>query len=564
MAIPNLAFAQGKTTKPAATSPSQNPICQKVGKTLQLSSGGRMWCLGPQNGSGSSTIRHSITPKPPISGQFSANVNAANPAEDISPSGVVAYGQSETSVARFGNDVLEAWNDSTGFFSSCGSPNFKEELTGFGFSSDGGATFTDMGGLPNNRCGTNILSGDPSVEVWAPGGRVTFYVSSLYPSQTGDGLNYIGLNVCQLSGSIVNCGFPILMAASSQCEVFDGFSFCSFPDKDFLSIDPVRGRLYVSYTDFRFDSNGAIDLGMCDIGTPSGGIGPAGGTAVNPVCEGVPADTTTGADGAPYLNIATSFGCNELEGAYPAVDPGRGSIYVAYEDNWATNLFGCNQPTFNQMTFTAKSCLTVTPTSPCHHATRTNGVTITSMASAFIPGYNRFPMNDFPRVAFSKKYQTISMVWNDGRFHPTGDILMQSFTAVHIKPVCCGPIQLNSDVGGWNFMPATRQADNNGNINVLWYQRASGNTAVTYVVAAISVNPKTTSTPAANYLVTDATSDWNAVSSDIIPNFGDYTDLYLTSNCVNGTYSYLGQINAAWSDGRIGVPQPFYASGSDS
>ena len=41
-----------------------------------------------------------------------------------------------------------------GFISPCPSPGSKEELTGFGFSNNGGASFTDLGGLPNNNCAT--------------------------------------------------------------------------------------------------------------------------------------------------------------------------------------------------------------------------------------------------------------------------------------------------------------------------------------------------------------------------------------------------------------------------
>jgi hypothetical protein len=48
-------------------------------------------------------------------------VNAANTAEDIAPSGVRAFGQSETSIAAAGSYVVEAWNDSTGFYAPCGS-----------------------------------------------------------------------------------------------------------------------------------------------------------------------------------------------------------------------------------------------------------------------------------------------------------------------------------------------------------------------------------------------------------------------------------------------------------
>ncbi|PYS25990.1 MAG: hypothetical protein DMG11_21655, partial [Acidobacteria bacterium] len=62
--------------------------------------------------------------------------------------------------------MVEAWNDFTGFISLCPSPMNKEELTGAGFSNDGGNTFTDIGGLPNDDCNNNRLFGDPSVEVF--------------------------------------------------------------------------------------------------------------------------------------------------------------------------------------------------------------------------------------------------------------------------------------------------------------------------------------------------------------------------------------------------------------
>src|SRR2546429_9883376 len=78
---------------------------------------------------------------PSTGSSFGTNVDAANPQEDISPAGVSAHGQSETSIAAAGPYVVEAWNDATGFVSACGAPANKEELTGFGFSADGGKTF---------------------------------------------------------------------------------------------------------------------------------------------------------------------------------------------------------------------------------------------------------------------------------------------------------------------------------------------------------------------------------------------------------------------------------------
>jgi hypothetical protein len=57
--------------------------------------------------------------------------------------------------------------------------------------------------------------------------------------------------------------------------------------------------------------------------------------------------------------------------------------------------------------------------------------------------------------------------------------------------------------------------------------------------------------------MTTAPSDWSAVSSNIVPNFGDYTDNYVERV---GTAPYNGTaLYTAWSDRRLGVPQPFEA-----
>jgi hypothetical protein len=69
------------------------------------------------------------------------------------------------------------------------------------------------------------------------------------------------------------------------------------------------------------------------------------------------------------------------------------------------------------------------------------------------------------------------------------------------------------------------------------------------VFAALQVDPTTAEIPSSNARVTDATSNWLVSNSDIIPNFGDYTDNYLAGS---GFW-------VAWSDGRINDPQPFSA-----
>src|SRR5204863_8924691 len=108
------------------------------------------------------------TPSADTSTGTAKNVDAADPHEDIAPSGTQAYGQSETSVAATGKYVVEAWNDATALLSLCPSPMFKEEVTGYGFSSDGGQSFTDLGGLPNDdRASGFRYCGDPSSEAYS-------------------------------------------------------------------------------------------------------------------------------------------------------------------------------------------------------------------------------------------------------------------------------------------------------------------------------------------------------------------------------------------------------------
>ncbi|HEX9133736.1 MAG TPA: hypothetical protein VF844_15705 [Ktedonobacteraceae bacterium] len=548
-------FLRGSAAHAASGTTTKSEFCNKLGKTIQASSGAQNFCFGAQpNGSG--TVNHSLVHS------FGPNVDAANPSEDVSPTGVQSYGQSETSVAASGHYAVEAWNDATGFFSSCGAPENKEELTGLGFSADNGASYTDLGGLPNAGCNNNLFEGDPSVEAWTTGGKTYFYIASLFDpiSSTADPRSHIAMDACVAKGTgssaTLTCNQPINIASSSECAIQDGFTFCSFLDKDFLSIDRAHGLLYATFTEFGFTpdlsaSTDIIELAVCDIGN-----GALGGTPAAPVC-------TNGGTGsvlspaAPYLVVANTdpAGC-ENEGAYPAVDPANGDVYVAYEHNWASALFGCfpgpQSPVQNVMNFIPASCITF-PAASCGGPAGTNAVNIVSLQGAFIPGYNRFPMNDFPRIAVSDAKSTVSMVWNDARFHVGGDILMQSMNLVSLGNTSGAPVVLNTDRGGWHFLPAVRNTNQFGKLNVSWYSRSSANTAITDVTAALDVNARSTATPA-NVLVTTVSSDWNAVSSDIIPNFGDYTDNYTINTATNtpGSRDFV-----AWSDGRLGDPQPF-------
>src|SRR5437870_6609834 len=483
-----LLFALAPVEANAQGNPKGNPICGKLQPPgtlpapgqLGASSGARMFCFGPQSTNAARTLRSpSLTASTSTKSNagtfnFGLNVDAATPAEDITPSGVSIQGQSEVSIAAASPYVVEAWNDGTGFFAPCGSPNNKEELTGFGFSNNGGASFIDLGGLPNANCGSSIIDGDPSVEVYQVGGKTYFYISSIFiPFFVPE--NALSVTACQVVGSgasaTLACGQPIVAAISSDCESFDDFTFCSFLDKEFLSIDPVNGRLYMSYTEFGVTSgfSGVIELAVCDLSNPA-----------SPTCSNGSDGSITGAGttAAPYFIVAPGDpNFCENEGAYPAVDRATGDVYVAYEHDWFSGLFNCGgETTQNIMNRVPLSCLTLTPTSPCAAGpSEVRAINITSLEAAFIPGYNRFPMNDFPRVAVSSRSGTISMVWNDTRQHATGDIFLQSFNLGSLTPIQSEPVRINSrsDTGGWLFLPAVRNADGSGNLDISFYSRSS-------------------------------------------------------------------------------------------
>lgn len=148
------------------------------------------------------------------------------------------------------------------------------------------------------------------------------------------------------------------------------------------------------------------------------------------------------------------------------------------------------------------------------------------------------------------------MVWNDTRTNPLGDVLLQSFDLVSLSPVQSAPVKLNSGtgIGSLHFMPALRNVDAHGDLNVSWLdRRRNPSTGYTDVFAALGVNPRTTTTPGSNTRVTNVASNWESNSSLIIPNFGDYTDNFV--DIVFGKASLF----AAWSDGRYNIPQPFCA-----
>jgi hypothetical protein len=250
------------------------PFCRDLATgRLWGSAGARLFCFGPQ-------------PNGPVQGPRAAagrglmaaprNVDAASLAEDISPAGMRAEGQSETSIAAAGRYVAEDWNDATGSLSPCPSPMAKEEMIGFGFSADGGKSFTDLAGLPNPRCRTDAYRADPSVAAYRAGRSTSFYLAGLFDPPSGRGPTKVAMDACKATGSgrtaTLSCGKPVTMAASTQCKTIltatnSTAQVCSFLDKPYITIDPAHGRLYIAYTEFllRGTRTGQEELSVCDL-----------------------------------------------------------------------------------------------------------------------------------------------------------------------------------------------------------------------------------------------------------------------------------------------------------
>lgn len=522
-----------------------------------------MYCFGPQFNQGNGlTARHTLLLRRPGTFAISVNnnVDAANSNEDITQSGVRGYGQSETSSAAIDNYVVEGWNDSTGFFAPCPSPNNQEELTGFGFSNNNGASFLDLGGLPNAACASSRYEGDAGVEAYrAPGGSDYFYITSIFVragATAATSTDEIDLAACKVNGTgmgaFLTCSQPITVASDTAAFGTPGSGFL---DKPYVTIDQARGFLYVSFTNFQAGptntGNGQIQLSTCSLSNPG-----------TPVCD----------QGATV--VAPEMSCVQ-QGSYPGADPATGDVYVAYEFNFVSDFSApCNSlPTQQHVTR-----LMGPPTMSGLTVGHTAAVNITSESTAFVPGYNRFPLNDFPRIAVSDPFGTVSISWNDTRFRPTGDILLQSFdlgtgfpttvqnhggTCTTGSSSCANPVRLtNNSTPTFNLLPGLRNAEPDGQIDVVWYDRRRSpatDRSFTDVYGALNFSPRIMRTPA-NTRVTNVGTSWNGTSSDIVPNFGDYTDDHVKESGSCSTFTCTADpLFVSWSDGRIGEPQPYSA-----
>lgn len=139
-------------------------------------------------------------------------------------------GQAETTIAAHGSFLLAGWNDTKGFCT--GGP-----VQGYGWSTDGGATWVDGGDPPSPLPGGRFR-GDPVHAVNRKTG--SFYVCGLY-EQPGDPANS---GIALIRGHFAGGTFVIDANSRPRAGGSD------FLDKEWLAADSLSGNLYVSYSNF--------------------------------------------------------------------------------------------------------------------------------------------------------------------------------------------------------------------------------------------------------------------------------------------------------------------------
>ena len=520
------AVSSGST--PAGAAPSLKQVVQQHLHAHWVSQGAQAWLNPPR------AAEAARRPAPPSSVTLGTNVDAADPQEDL------AAGQSETAIdGTSSGRVLVAWNDATGFAVQP-TNRLLASLTGIGYSDDGGRSFADLVGLRNPNPNQQ-WSGDPTVVSIDNGAH--FIVGSLYlpsPAACNDGRPAqltIAVEVVTPTATGVSMGKPVVVSpAGNVCSLLGGAvtaSNIAFLDKDFLAWDQTSRTLVVSFTRFFISGShsgtGAINIARAHVPVAAGQLTSAAFHTIS-VWHEEPAD--------------------ENEGAYAAVAPG-GDTYVAWERNLDSNLFDGDPHVYEHLALVpahANAPLVggqgnpVVITRGQVNASPVGGVR--SLGSVVIAGYNRGTGNDFPRIAWNRAAGRVVVAWNDASLHPLGDIWLRSYSPQLSSP---SPIvQLNDDSDfTLHFMPAL-SVRANGHICTSWYDRRrfGPDSAHTDYFGECRAS---TGVQGADFRITTGATDWTNTSSLITPNFGDYTD-----NASAGTTTYY-----TWSDGRLGVPQPF-------
>jgi hypothetical protein len=506
------------------------------------------------------------------------NVRVNGPQQAF-PKGLL--GRSETSVAATddGQSLVAGWNDAQGFcgppFGGACTPPPTPGLSGFGFSTDGGMTWTDAGPPPNFN---NVFTrGDPWVDRGGFDGSTFYYANLALDATTGAALG-ASVHRGQFGGGTFTFQDVHVLAPPNPADSYDKEAIAAAKDGS--------GAAYVSLTNF-------IALPQCPkFPNVAGAFGQielwrthdAGASWQGPVI--VSPDQTSANPADPNCG---NFGVLQ-QSSVPAIGP-AGEVYDVWQDG----------PTFSASGTSTNAEIRLAR-SLDGGATFSSPVTvaaINSMRQDSPVAYNRARLNDHPRVTVATTGS------NRGRVYVTYYSAVSPVTSAPAVPcpvgtpkgtICQGQRLVSSQVfvtfsddqgQTWSTPqpvapapPATGlkrwwpnvSVEPGGIVNVVYYE--SQERPIDPTSSAVECNVGvgggvrrvgTASSLVDTFLsssrdggvtfgppveVTSATSNWCAAVSNIRPNFGDY---------IGGT-SGGNRAMAIWADGRNGVPDVFYAT----
>ena len=436
------------------------------------------------------------------------NVRVNDPAQDTHQTDQTT--QSETTIAVAGSHVAVGYNDSqqTGLFLTAGSG-----LTGYSYSADGGASFTDGGALPNTPEFVNF--GDP----WLASTRAgDMYFSNLALDFFNGNLD---VAVAKSADGGKSWGTPVPVFRPPFTTFYSG-------DKPALTAGPdpaVKSRddLYVAYDDFSANFN------------------------VRPikVFDGLPVARSTDGGATWKLAYAARFlqprrGCSfqQVIGATPIVNHATGTLYVVAEKLAATDPH-CTGAPLQRSEWIFRSTDGGKTFAP--------GVKIASVTEA-VPngllslGPGRY-MRDLEFPAIALRGNTIYVAWNDRASGHSHIRLATSGNGGHTWAV-----RFVTHGSGDEVQPAL-SADASG-VHLLYYHRNPNNT-----LDVLAGNSKNGTGFATKRVTTQSFPGTLTIPQfDPIIAFG-YMGDYI-ANVSDGSHQYF-----AWGDNRDTVTDFLYPNG---
>jgi hypothetical protein len=440
------------------------------------------------------------------------NVRVNDPSADRSQ--IDQTTQSETAIAVAGKHVAVGYNDSQNTLLALTAAS---NLTGYSYSDDGGATWTDGGDLPNQPGQNNF--GDPWMTSTPDG---TMYYSTL----ALDAFQGLLVGVARSTDGGHTWTRPVNATKNLGPEGFQ------FDDKPAITAGrtPSGGSvLYDTWDDFACDAN------TCWTGLP-----------VSRSTDGGQTWHVTWASKSPAFDEGCSF--SQYIGAQPLINPGNGTLFVAAERIAVFDPNCVGKPvSFSEELFTSRD--------GGFSFTRS---TIANVTPAFDFGAMKLGPGmymrtiEFPSLAL--RGSTLAVTWNDGRLTGHSHVLLAT------RSIAGGPWNLRFVTQGTDdeVQPAIT-ADPQG-FHIAYYQRHGSTLDI----------DEATSSDIANWTVRTITSrDFPGVFT--APQFDPiiapgYMGDYLANVNVGGQGYFAWGDNrdvvtdALWPQGRHD-PDVFFASG---